>query len=113
MSLLIRWAVLAASFAIVAEVWDRLTVTGGVWGHVWVAALFGIVNTLVRPVVSLFALPLTIVTLGLFSLVVNGAMLALTDALSDNLHVDGFWAAVVAALAISVISAVLNRLLTD
>lgn len=109
-SLLLRWAVLAGSIAIVASVWDRIDVEGGVTGYLWVAALFGVVNVLIRPIVSVLALPITILTLGLFSIVVNGLMLFIVDAISDTLDVDGFLAAVVAAFAISLLSSVLNKL---
>lgn len=112
-SLLLRWAVLAISIAVVAALVPAMTVEGGVWGYLWVAALFGIVNALVRPVVALLTLPLTILTLGLFSLVVNAAMLLLTERLTERLAVDGFLVAVLAALGISLLSSVLNRMVLD
>lgn len=109
-SLLLRWAVLAGSIAVVAAVWDRVEVDGGVVGYLWVAALFGVVNVLIRPIVKLLTLPLTILTFGLFSIVINGIMLVIVDAVSDSLDVDGFLAAIVAAFAISILSSVMNKL---
>ncbi|MFI8101563.1 phage holin family protein [Streptomyces sp. NPDC086023] len=82
-----------------------------------VALVFGLVNLLVKPVVKLLSLPLFILTLGLFTLVVNALMLLLTSWLADKLnldfHVEGFWAAVVGGLIISVVSWALNTLLPD
>ena len=80
--------------------------------------VFGLVNLLVRPVVKLLSLPLYVLTLGLFSLVVNALMLELTSWLSGftplTLEVDSFfWAAVLGALVISLVSWVLDLLLPD
>ncbi|MYM19103.1 phage holin family protein [Brevibacterium sp. 5221] len=81
------------------------------------AILFGLVNAVIRPILAFFATPLTCLTLGLFTLVINAAMLALTAWLSQftpfQLGVGGFWSAVIAALIVSVVSAVLGWFLPD
>ena len=61
-------------------------------------------NVLVRPVLLLFSLPFLVITLGLFLLVVNAALLGITAALTDRLSIDGFGAAVVAALLITMVT---------
>ena len=80
-----------------------------------VALVFGIVNAVVKPVVKLLSLPLYILTLGLFTLVVNAAMLWLVAWLSERteygLRVEDFWSALVGALIVSVVSLVLNAAL--
>jgi len=111
--LLIRWAVLAVAVAVAVAVTDGIDVHGGVLGYIAVAAVLGLVNALVRPLVRLFALPITIVTLGLFSLVINGVMLLLAAALSSVMSIDGFWTAIVGALVISLVSTLLNWLIID
>jgi putative membrane protein len=68
------------------------------------AILLGIVNGLVRPLVVLLTLPLTILTLGLFLLVVNGIMLALVAGLLPGFHIAGFWDAVLGAIIVSLVS---------
>lgn len=68
------------------------------------AVLLGIVNAFIRPLLILLTLPFTVVTLGLFLLVVNAAMLALVAALLPGMHVAGFWAAFWAALLVSIVS---------
>ncbi|MEU6862463.1 phage holin family protein [Streptomyces sp. NPDC046876] len=82
-----------------------------------VALVFGLVNILVKPIVKLFSLPLFILTLGLFTLVVNALMLLLTSWLAKQLelsfHVDGFWTAVLGGLIISVVSWAVNLALPD
>ncbi|MCY0924745.1 phage holin family protein [Streptomyces sp. H27-H1] len=82
-----------------------------------VALIFGLVNFIVKPVVKLLSLPLFVLTLGLFTLVVNAAMLLLTSWLATqfdlSFHVDGFWTAVVGALIISIVSWAVNMVLPD
>jgi putative membrane protein len=73
--------------------------------------LLGLVNALVRPVLFLLTLPLTLVTLGLFIFVLNGLCLAIAAALVPGFTISGFWAAVIGALLVSVVSWILNGLL--
>lgn len=84
------------------------------WWAVLAALVLTVVNVLVKPIASLLALPVTILTLGLFSLVVNGLMLSLVSWLMrPNFAVAGFWQAVVAALLISVMSTLITRMLVE
>lgn len=82
-----------------------------------IAAIFTLVNAIVKPIAKALALPLYLLTLGLFFLVVNALMLLLTSWISGytsfGLTVDGFWTAVLAALVISIISVVLSVILPD
>ncbi|GAB2609574.1 phage holin family protein [Pseudactinotalea suaedae] len=82
-----------------------------------VALIFTLVNAIVKPIVKMLALPLYLLTLGLFFLVVNALMLMLTSWISGQtsfgLTVDGFWTAVLGALVISIISLVLSVILPD
>lgn len=82
-----------------------------------VALVFGVVNFLVKPLVKLLTLPLFVLTLGLFTLVVNALMLMLTSWLAERMdlgfHVEGFWTAVLGGLIISVVSWALNVVLPD
>jgi putative membrane protein len=79
--------------------------------------IFGLVNAIVRPIVRLISLPLFIITLGLFTFVVNALMLLLTAWIGDQFdlafEVDGFWSALLGALVISVVTFALNVLLPD
>jgi putative membrane protein len=82
-----------------------------------VAVVFGLVNAVIRPIVRLLTFPLFILTLGLFTFVVNAVMLLLTAWISDRLdllfHVDGFIAALLGALVISIVSFLLEIVLSD
>lgn len=84
---------------------------GSIASYLFVGLVFGLVNALVRPVVSLLALPLTILTLGLFTIVINAGMLMLTSWLTSftpiNFLVDDFfWTAILGSIIISLISLV-------
>ena len=72
------------------------------------AALLAIVNTYIRPLVILLTLPINILTLGLFTLVINALMLKFVAWLISGFHIETFWTAVGAALIISVVSTLLN-----
>jgi putative membrane protein len=111
--LLVKWLVIAAAVFLVAELLAGVTVRGGIGSLLLVAALFAVVNVVVGPVLRLLALPFTLITLGLFLLVVNGVLFAITAALTSRLDVDGFGTAVLAALIISVVTWVGDRVLPD
>ncbi|MBT2537801.1 phage holin family protein [Arthrobacter sp. ISL-69] len=88
---------------------------GVVLAYLFIGLIFGLVNALVRPVVSLLSLPITILTLGLFTIVINAAMLYLTSWLSSytpvHFTIDSFfWTAVLAAIIITVVSLVAGRI---
>jgi putative membrane protein len=72
------------------------------WSLVWAALLLGIVNAIVRPIIILLTLPLTILTLGLFLLVINAGMLALVAWMLPGMTVAGFWSAVFGSIIVSI-----------
>jgi putative membrane protein len=83
-------------------------VYGGALTYLWIGVLFGVVNAVLGSILRLFTLPLVVLTLGLFSLIISTAMLALTAALSSKLDIDNFGAAFLAALVVAVVSAVVE-----
>ena len=116
------FAGLALRFLInVAALWVSQAIIPGFdiegWGPLLLgAAIFGGINALIKPVVTLLALPITCLTLGLFTLVINALMLALTAWIAGlfdaPFQVEGFWAAVFGALIISIVSTLLSSWLT-
>jgi putative membrane protein len=111
-ALLIRWAVLAVAFAITSWILSGMEVSGGVWGYIWVSALFGVANAILGTILRIITLPLTLLTLGLFSLVVTAIMLSITDALSSHLTIDEFWwTAIWAAIIIALVTVIIDVLL--
>ncbi len=108
MHLLIRWAVLAFSMWIATLVVPGITVDGGVTTYLWVALLFGLINSVLGSLIKVLTFPVSIVTFGIFLLVVNAAMLSLTARWSEKLDVNGFWSALFASLIISVITSIVK-----
>jgi len=113
MRLLTRVVVNAVALAVATWLVQGITLTGDTGGQrlaalLVVAAVFGAVNAFVRPIVTFLALPFILLTLGLLLLVINGLMLLLTSWLSGQIglgfDVDGFWAAVVGAIVVSVVT---------
>jgi putative membrane protein len=76
---------------------------------VWAAIALGLINAFVRPVLVLLTLPFTILTLGLFLLVLNAGMLNLAGWFVDGFEVTGFWSAVFGAIVVSVVSGLCSR----
>jgi putative membrane protein len=107
-NLLVVWLVMAIAIAVVAAIVPSIHVDGGVFGLLGVALIFGLVNAIVGPILRLVSAPLTLMTLGLFSLVVNAVLLLITAGISDNLDVGGFFPAVLSALLISIVAALLS-----
>ncbi len=87
-----------------------LLVVDGFVAALWAALVLGLVNAIIKPIVKLFALPVTILTLGLFSLVINAGMLYLVGWVVPGLEMVGFWQTLLAALIISVVSSVLIKI---
>lgn len=102
--------------AILTATWlvPGIDLRGQWWGAVVVALLFGLINSALRPILLLMALPFVIVTFGIFMVVINALMLYLTSWLAQGFNVDftirGFWPAVLGSLVISLLSTVLRLL---
>jgi putative membrane protein len=84
----------------------------GIYGtYLWIGLIFGVVNAIVGPLLRLLSLPFVVLTLGLFLLVVNAALLALTAGLTDRLTIDGFGTAIIGGLILAVAGWVADQLL--
>jgi putative membrane protein len=106
--MVVRWVLklllLAVVIGVVAEIVPGIEVHGGFGTLLWISFLFSLVNAILGPVFKLLSLPLIVLTLGLFLLVVNAALLGITAWLSSHLDVDSFGAAVLGGLLIAVFS---------
>lgn len=109
--LLVRWVLLAIAFSITAWLISGMAVSGGVSSYLWLALEFGIINAILGTIVRILTLPLTVMTLGLFALVVNALMLSVTDSLSSNLTIDSFfWTTIWASITLSIVTVILDVL---
>ncbi|WP_412099683.1 phage holin family protein [Corynebacterium aurimucosum] len=101
-------AVAVAFWAVVAIVPGIDIVPATTQNFLLIAAVFIIVNEIVTPVLRFLGAPLTCLTLGLFALVINGAVLLLVSALMDSLVIDGLGAAIIGAIVLAIVSGVVN-----
>ena len=112
MSFLIRLVINAIALWLATRLIDGISFDGEIPFLLVVALIFGVINSIVKPILIVLTFPFLIVTLGLFLLVLNGAMLWLTGEISDaadlGFHVSGFGAAFLGGLVVSVVSFVLS-----
>lgn len=108
--LIIHWLVMTASIMLVAYVMPGVTVSG-FFSALWVALFLGIVNVLLKPLLILITLPINILTLGLFTFVINGLLILLASSVIKGFQVSGFWVAVLFSILLSIVNFLLNFLL--
>lgn len=117
MKLLLRWVFTAIAIYAAVNLLPGLHFSGAWWQLGCVALILGLVNAMIRPILKFLTCPLIILTLGVFTLVINAAMLMLTASAAESLgidfRIDGFWSAFWGALVISIISAALTLLVRE
>lgn len=112
MNLIIRLLLNASVFLLVSRVVPGFEVAS-LWTALWAALIFGFVNALIRPILLAISLPLSILTLGLFTLVIDAAVMALTAWLVPGFDVRGFLAALIGWVLVSLGSMIVSSLLGD
>ncbi len=117
-SLILRWAINAVALYAAIAIVPGLEAGNPNWqAYIWLALIFGLVNALVRPFLKLLTCPLIILTLGLFTLVINTGLLYLTSAVGEvfgvGLNIASFGAAFLGALVISIISLILTMFIRE
>lgn len=110
MNLLLTWIINALALLALPYLLHSVQVDN-LWTALVAALVLGLVNTLIRPILVLLTLPVTLLTLGLFILVINGLMFWGVAQMVSGFHVGGFWSAVGGALLYSIISWALASLL--
>lgn len=120
MKLILRWGINAvALYAAIALLPGRILYQSNWVGVIWLALIFGLVNALLRPLLKLLSCPLIILTLGLFTLLINTFLFWLTGQIGQVFHVGftvaapQFWNAFLGGLIVSVISILLSLILRD
>lgn len=110
MEFLTTWLVNAAALYVTARLVPGILLQGGLGPLLLAALVIGLVNAVIRPVLALLTLPITILTLGLFALVLNGLLFYLAAALTPGFQLSGFWAAFLGAIVMSLVGMVLHAL---
>lgn|SRR5512139_872142 len=100
----------AVALGLTAQLFDSIWIEG-LLSAVFAVIMLALTNTFIRPVLIFLTLPLTLLTLGLFTLVINALLFKLTSALVPGFHVEGFWSALGGALVYSLLSLGLNGIL--
>lgn len=109
MSLIIRWILNTLALLLVATVVPHFHYAS--WVSLAIAAaVLGLLNALVRPILFVLTLPITVITLGIFLIVLNAIMLKLTDFFVPGFRIDGFGWAIVGAIVLSLVTMVTDRI---
>jgi putative membrane protein len=110
--LILQIMINAFSIAVAVKLVEGITFIGEWWKMIIIGAVFGVVNTFIKPIITIFTFPLIILSLGLFTLIVNTLMLLITAKLSGplslGLQIHGFWPAFWGALIVSIVSMLLS-----
>ena len=109
MSFFIRMAANAVAILLIGYLLPQVVSVDGVTAALAAAFVLGLVNAIVRPLFVLLTLPITVVTLGVFLLVINGLLLGLVAYIVPGFHVNGFLGAVVGSILLSVVSWILTK----
>ncbi len=112
MPFIVRMGANAVAILLIAYLLPSVMRADGAMAAVAAAFVLGVVNAIVRPLFVLLTLPVTVVTLGLFLLVINGLLLWLVTAIVPGFHVGGFLGAMVGSVLVSVVSWILTRIVT-
>jgi putative membrane protein len=111
-ALAVRWATNALALWIANALWDGVAIHG--WAAYLVgAAVLGIANAVVKPVLAVLTLPLIVLTLGFFYLLLNIAMVALAEWVAPNFSIDGFWSYVGVVIIVWIVNWAVYRLIDD
>ena len=111
--LLVSWVVNAIVLGIVGWILGSVTFHGSTWTVIWSALVFGVLNTVLKPVLKLITLPLALVTFGLAWFFVSMLMLWLTQAIIGDFDIRGFWNYVWATILVWAVNLVVDNLLGE
>jgi putative membrane protein len=112
MGLLIRWLILTGSIILSSYMIEGIEIKG-FFSALFAAAALGILNALFRPILIILTLPINILTLGLFTFLINALMLKMASGVIPGFEVHGFWTAIFGSLIISFVSWLLNSFIND
>lgn len=110
--LLVRWLILTAAITVASYLLEGIDAQG-FFPVLGAAAMLGILNAFFRPILIILTLPFNILSLGLFTFVINALMLKMASAVVPGFDVRGFWTAVLGSLIISMVSWLLNSFIND
>lgn len=107
--LIIRWILLALTLLFTAWLLPGIHLAG-FWPALWAALVIGIINVFIRPILMIITIPINILTLGLFTFILNALLLLLVARIVPGFVIDGFLSALLGSIIISIVSVFINRL---
>jgi putative membrane protein len=108
MNIFIKWLITAIAILIVGKVIPGAEITGP-WAALWVAVFLGLFNVVLRPILIVLTLPINILTLGLFTFIINALMVLLASTIIQGFYIKGLLTAVLFSIVLSVVTYVLNE----
>jgi putative membrane protein len=108
----LRWLILTVAIIITSYLLDGIRI-GGFSSALFAAAILGILNAFFRPILLILTLPINILTLGIFTFVINAIMLMMVSGVISGFEVSGFWSAVFGSLLISLVSSILTSFVNE
>ncbi len=108
MQLLLKWLVSTTAVIISAYIITGVTVTN-FWSALWVSLFLGLINTTLKPLLIILTLPVNILTLGLFTFVINASLILLASTIIKGFGVDGFWVAMLFSFVLSIVAYILHK----
>jgi putative membrane protein len=112
MRLLLKWLLMTLAIIISAYFIPGVEIASG-WAAFWLAAILGILNVVLRPLLILITLPVNILTLGLFSFVINALIVLLAGAIVEGFNPGGFWLAMLFSIVLSIVNYLLNIVIVE
>jgi len=109
MNLILKWATMAISILLVAFIVPGVAISG-IWAALWLALFLGLVNVTLKPILIVLTLPINLLTLGLFTFVINALLILLASSVIKGFFVDGFLIAMLFSIVLSLVSFVLNKI---
>jgi len=109
---LLQWLINAFAIVVAVKVVDGISFSGPWWYMIIIGSLFGIVNSIIKPIIKFFSYPIIIITLGIFTVIINATMLGMTSLISRHLDlgftIAGFWPALWGAMIVCIVSTFLS-----
>jgi len=110
--LFLRWLFNAAAIILVAAIIPGISVAGW-WTALWLVVLMALINTFIKPILIILTLPINILTLGLFTWIINALLVLFASSLVKGFEVDGFWPALGFSLVLALFNAILSNLMKN
>ena len=109
MYILLKWLMASLAIIVSAYIIPGITVAS-IWTALWLALFLGLVNLILKPILIVLTLPINILTLGLFTFVINAMLVLLASTVIKGFEVSGFWTAILFSIVLSLVSYLFSRL---